>query len=158
MRKWIVTLGGAGMIPVAPGTWGSLVTAGALWLAYVALAPGFVGWNAILLGGMALTGALCVLLGPWAIAYSRRKDPAGVVLDEAAGVCVAMLFLPMFAGGREWLAAAAAFVAFRVFDIWKPYPIRKLEELPAGWGILADDLLAGVYANVVCQMFLRWIA
>ena len=83
-----------------------------------------------------------------------RKDPGPVVLDEAAGICLTLLFQPFKHGA--WVFVAG-FLAFRLFDITKPPPARQLEKLPAGWGILLDDLAAAVYANLLCQLLLRII-
>ena len=91
----------------------------------------------------------------------RRKDfdvfISQLVLDEAAGMCMTMLFLPIWPGGCEAWVIFGAFVAFRVFDISKPPPCKRLENLPGGWGILMDDLAAAIYANIVCQIVFRWI-
>ena len=76
-----------------------------------------------------------------------EKDPSSAVIDEVLGVGVAMFNIP-----HQWPYAVMAVILFRIFDIWKPYPIRRLERLPAGWGIMTDDLLAGVYANVWIQV------
>ena len=160
-RRWIVTLGGSGMSPVAPGTFGSLT-------ATVVLAAIFFGaqewnwplsraaWNGVLIAGILLYGGLCVALGRWATEYYGRKDPGACVLDEGAGICLTALFVPIYSGWRELWALLAVFVSFRIFDIVKLAPARQLEKLPYGWGILLDDLAAAVYANIVCQVVLRW--
>lgn len=148
-RLWVVTLGGSGLLPLAPGTWGSAATALLVWLAWKgAGAPS--QW--ILVAGLVLFSVLCVMLGGWAQDFLGREDPGPVVLDEAAGICLTLLALP--AKHWQW-AVAAAFAAFRLFDITKPPPARQLERLPAGWGILMDDLAAAVYANLLCQVVLR---
>ncbi len=76
-----------------------------------------------------------------------RKDPSEIVIDEFVGMLVAVLWLPI-----TWKSVAAAFLLFRLFDIWKPFPARKFEELPGGFGIMADDLVAGVYANLTFRI------
>jgi phosphatidylglycerophosphatase A len=106
---------------------------------------------------LVLFSVLNVGMAPWAIKEFGNKDPGKFVLDEAAGICLTILFLPMRTGWGAGIALAAAFVAFRIFDITKPPPARQLEGLPMGWGILMDDLAAGVYANLVCQVVLRWV-
>jgi phosphatidylglycerophosphatase A len=160
-RRWFVTLGGSGMSPVAPGTVGSLAATGLLALIILvfrrtqtALTP--ITWNAILLAGIVLYGGICVMLGRWATEYYDRKDPGACVLDEGAGICLTALFVPLYPGRRELWALLAIFVAFRIFDIIKPPPAKQLERLPYGWGILLDDLAAAVYANLLCQLVLRW--
>lgn len=161
-RKWIVTLGPAGLIPLAPGTWGTLLTVAVLLGLHGLL--GLAGpvapaaWMAVLLATAALASFACVILGPWAIAFFGKNDPGAVVIDEAAGVCLALVALPMLPGRSILWTFLAAFVAFRIFDIAKPWPIHRLERFPAGWGILCDDLLAGVYANVLAQIALRLMA
>jgi phosphatidylglycerophosphatase A len=161
-RRWFVTLGGAGMSPVAPGTMGSAVATAILALIVAGfgasgtpLSPAV--WNGILVVGIVVYGLLCVGLGRWATEYYGRKDPGACVLDEGAGVCLTALFLPLGPGRQAYWVLAAVFVAFRIFDIVKLPPAKRLERLPYGWGILLDDLAAAVYANVVCQVVFRWV-
>jgi len=161
-RRWLVTLGGSGMSPVAPGTFGSLaavVILGAIFFGMRAadrpLTPTL--WNIILAAGILIYGALCVALGKWATEYYGRKDPGACVLDEGAGICLTALFVPIYPGWRELWALLAVFVFFRIFDIVKLAPAKQLEKLPYGWGILLDDLAAAVYANILCQVIVRWL-
>ena len=161
-RRWLVTLGGSGMSPVAPGTFGSLaavVILGAIFFGMRAadrpLTPTL--WNIILAAGILIYGALCVALGKWATEYYGRKDPGACVLDEGAGICLTALFVPIYPGWRELWAILAVFVFFRIFDIVKLAPAKQLEKLPYGWGILLDDLAAAVYANILCQVIVRWL-
>lgn len=158
-RRWIVTLFGAGMSPVAPGTAGSLLASllfGAVYLLVVrsGVAP-FWAWNGSAMVGILVAGAGCVALGPWTARFYGRKDPGPCVLDEAAGICLTAIFLPIYPGWRQAWVLAAVFAAFRVFDILKPSPAKQLEKFPAGWGILLDDLMAAVYANVLLQVIVR---
>ena len=76
-----------------------------------------------------------------------RKDPSEVVIDEFVGMLVAFLWLPV-----TWQSLVAAFLLFRLFDIWKPFPARRFEELPGGLGVMADDLVAGIYANLLFRI------
>ena len=149
-RLWVVTLGGSGLLPFGPGTWGSAVTCLLVWIA-ARRVP--VVW--VLLGGLVLFSAACVALGGWAQRFLGRKDPGPVVLDEAAGICLTLVGLPV-RHAYAWVVLGG-FVAFRIFDITKPPPARQLERLPEGWGILMDDLAAAVYANLVCQLVFRWV-
>ena len=139
--RLIATWFGGGYSPVAPGTAGSLA---ALALAWPLVR--YAGWHPLwfLAPVLALTGP-----GIWAAGVtareSRQKDPQFVVVDEVLGQWLAL------AGARtmnlkSWIAA---FVLFRLFDIWKPPPVRQLERLPGGTGIVADDLMAGTYAALV---------
>ena len=91
---------------------------------------------------------------PWAEREFGRRDPQPFVMDEVAGQWVALLALPPSGISPIWFAAGGWFL-FRVFDVLKPFPIRKLERLPAGWGIVTDDLMAGVYACVALQVLFR---
>jgi len=155
LRSLLVTGLGTGYLPVAPGTWGSAVVAGVYLLAgrygdcWPAAAP--VAMAAVAL----LSGVICVALGPFAERRFGTKDPRQVTIDEWAGQAVALAGLPAAGIGGGPAAAAVGFVAFRLFDIIKPQPVKALEKLPAGWGVLADDLAAGVYANIACQILLR---
>jgi phosphatidylglycerophosphatase A len=161
MRRWIVTYGGSGMAPVGPGTAASLATSITLLLIYVVLSrenlvPTALLWNSILLALVVGFSAMSVGYGPWAIEFYGRKDPGPFVLDECAGICLTMLMLPRYAGWREAIAVTVGFLAFRIFDIIKPWPCPRLEKLPGGWGILMDDLMAAVYANILSQLCLRF--
>jgi phosphatidylglycerophosphatase A len=154
MKKFLVTMAGVGFLP-ASGTFASLLTCLIL-LPILALLSYF--WqNVVAAGGLLLFSAMNIALAPWAIARFGDKDPGQFVLDEAAGICLTVLFLPPRPGWEIWINLAAAFVAFRLFDITKPPPARQLERLPMGWGILMDDLAAAIYANLLCQVVLRAI-
>jgi phosphatidylglycerophosphatase A len=149
MRRWIATMLGAGLLPGAPGTWGSAMT---VVLLYPLLRFG-ADPLITLIAGLILFSVLCVALGRYAVEDFGRSDPGPFVLDEAAGICLTLLFIPAPHG---WLLTLAiGFAAFRIFDVTKPPPCKQLEKLPAGWGILMDDLAAAVYANLVCQVVLR---
>ncbi len=159
MKRMLTSCFGLGRLPIAPGTWGSLPPVIIFYLlgnsgASPALITNVMA--ALVLAG----GFVCVQFAPAAIAATRKKDPGEVVADEFAGQAVTFLFSPFLAMGtatsRQILITAfVGFVLFRLFDIKKPWPIRKLEKYPAGWGILADDLLAGVFAWVVLQICIR---
>jgi phosphatidylglycerophosphatase A len=138
--KFLVTFFYLGCSPYAPGTMGTLGAAalyGVLWalnLAHVALLT-------ILLVSVSL---LTCWLGTWAEHHVQKKDPQFVVLDEVAG-----FFLTVILFRPSWVVMVGGFFLFRLFDIWKPYPIHKLEQLPGGVGILVDDLMAGVYGLIL---------
>ena len=157
--RFIITGGGTGYLPVAPGTWGS---AGAC-VVYLVIAAACGGSPCVMAGAMALLAVLasvgCVALGDFAEKAFGKKDPSQCTLDEWAGQAVALCLLP---SAPSWtahvVAAAAAFFAFRFFDIVKPAPAGMSQKLRAGWGIVCDDLVAGIYANLLCQVILRlWV-
>ena len=163
LRKLIVSGLGTGYLPVAPGTWASAVPCAVFLALAWALGGGRRGalgpaeWSVA--GVMALialaSSAACVALGRFTEATFGRKDPHACVIDEWAGQATALLLLPLSAGGSVWVPPIAAFAAFRLMDIIKPPPARRMEKLPAGWGVLLDDLVAGVYANAIAQLILR---
>ena len=156
MRKLIVTGLGTGYLPVAPGTWGCLPVVGLFLLLHYATGGDwrFVGGPVALLA--ALSAVACVKLGRFTEQAFGKKDPGKCVIDEWAGQAITFLHLPLGTSFTDGLVvAASAFVAFRVFDIVKPPPARQLEALPHGWGVLLDDVFAGIYANLACQLFLR---
>jgi phosphatidylglycerophosphatase A len=131
----IATVGGTGYAPVAPGTVGSAVAAALLWL--IPFSP-----RALVVFFVVVT-----VSGLWAADRAERllgdKDPGAIVVDEVAGLTLALLTLP-----RTLLVIVAAFVLFRVFDILKPYPADAAQRLPGGAGVMLDDLVAGLYALV----------
>jgi len=137
----IATWFGCGYFPIAPGTVGSL--AGVL---MAAAAHYYFGS-----GRLTFLLATCVLTGPaiWAATQTarmvKREDPGLVVVDEVLGQWVTLLG----ATTLNWKTFIAAFFLFRAFDIWKPWPVYKLEDLPEGTGIVMDDLAAGVYAAII---------
>jgi phosphatidylglycerophosphatase A len=135
-----------------PGTLASLAAVGLLYLIYRVAHPSPMIWELVLVGGLMAGSAATIALGRWANAYFGRKDAPAVVADEVAGICLTWLMQPMV---LPVVTAALVFAAFRLFDITKPWPARRLERLPGGWGVLADDLAAAVYGNLVCQVILR---
>jgi len=144
--RFLSSFFGLGFLPGAPGTYASVAAFG-IFVAFVALGVAEVGVPL----AFALFAVAAVVLGRVAAA-SNDGDPRWFVLDEMAGLFAAVAFRPV-AGLRGSLAVgAAALVLFRAFDIVKPFGIRRLEKLPGGWGITADDVAAGVLANVVARV------
>jgi phosphatidylglycerophosphatase A len=153
---------GIGYFPIAPGTVGSLVGVG-LYLSIWAAVDQLLTSNALAkrltalyvftpqLAAMLVVIFGLTMLGIWAATRAektlRKKDPSVVVIDEVAGQMIALLSGPFWLH-TSW-SVITAFVFFRLFDIWKPYPIRRLERLESGLGIMADDVLAGAYALIV---------
>jgi phosphatidylglycerophosphatase A len=145
----VATLFGIGRMRLGPGTWGSAVT-GLLWAALAhALA---LSWRTPVAIALAV---LVMLIGiPAATLVARGagvKDPQFVVIDEVAGQLVALIAVPL-----AWKSFLAGFILFRVFDIVKPPPVRQLEAMPAGAGIVLDDVAAGLYAFGVIHLLLHF--
>ena len=133
----LATVGYCGYFPVAPGTVGS--AAGLL----VYLLVAWTGSPIVEVAAIVVTFAV----GSWAATHAERFfggiDPGPVVIDEVLGMLVTLAFIPV-----GWSGALAGFVLFRVFDVIKPYPANRLEKFHGGFGIMADDAMAGVYANL----------
>lgn len=134
---------GAGFFPVAQGTAGTL--AGIPFVILLAELDPFAG-SALLF--------LFFILGLWSSHVTctvlEKKDPAEIVIDEVLGILITFFLVPL-----SWIHLCLGFVLFRVFDILKPYPIRRLESLEGGFGIMADDLLAGIYANLALRLVIQ---
>lgn len=134
---------GAGYAPVAPGTVGSVV--------------GLVLWRVLPASALAQGFAIIVLfaVGSWSGTvverHLRKADPSQVVIDEVMGMLITLFLNPV-----GWRGLIGAFLLFRIADILKPYPARRLERLHGGVGIMADDAMAGVYANLALRAAL-WI-
>lgn len=139
---------GSGLLPKAPGTWGSLLAV----LLGEGLFQAVGGWG---IGGLAAVSTLVGVPVSGRVSVLRgRKDPGEIVVDEIAGQAIALagLHAVLPAGAPDplrWGLVALAFVLFRVFDIAKPGPVDKLQSLPGGWGVMADDLLAGALAGIL---------
>lgn len=151
MYKFLTSWFGLGLLPVAPGTWGSLfpavvyMTAGMLWDANAAA----VSMAVLVLAGSAVT----VAFSPKIIGLTDSKDPGQIVSDEVAGQALTLLLAQVLVPAAGYCTTSAVcFGLFRFYDIIKPFPCKQLEKLPAGWGILADDIAAGLWAAIV------WIA
>ncbi len=133
----------SGFSPFAPGTMGAIV-ATLMWLGADCLL-GYVPLQiatliAIVLFTFVSVPSICRLEKEWG------EDPSRVVVDEMVGVWIALLAVP---DGGSWLYALGAFALFRLFDIWKPLGVRRMESVRGGWGVMLDDILAGVYAAMV---------
>lgn len=148
----VATFFGAGLGKPGPGTWGS-VAAVLLWAVYAFGAhPSAHSLLIALLTGIAASVAFGVPAASIAARESGRDDPGFVVIDEVAGQWIALL-----GGSATWQHALLALTLFRLFDIFKPFPIRRIEMLPEGWGIVFDDVAAGLYALVVASVLHLWI-
>ena len=136
---WLPTCFRIGYLPLAPGTWGS--------------ASAVIAWRLLPemdLFRLSLIVIVIFLVGVNASSIvsnkERDSDPSKVVIDEWVGMWIALLMIP-----NEWVWLGIAFLLFRVFDIIKVYPANRFERLPGGWGIMMDDVVAGLYAGVVTQ-------
>lgn len=164
VRLFVAQGFGIGWIPFAPGTFGSLL--GLVWFAMLIATGNFWAYLAGAIEGIAFSIWLCddaeKILG--------ETDPGSVVLDEI--IAIPFCFLPwvwgawsqhgalpdvshFFTGSGLWMTLTL-FVLFRVFDIWKPWPIRQVQRLPGGWGVTVDDLLAAVYVAAISLVLMRW--
>ena len=133
-----------GYIPGAPGTYASLATT-ILFFLFDRFRGGVV--PVLHLSAVGIISLAGILASAAITRKTGQEDPSFIVIDEVAGQLLTFLFLPV-----NLLNLALGFVAFRAFDMWKPFPIRKLESLEEGVGVMADDLLAGVYGNVLLHL------
>jgi phosphatidylglycerophosphatase A len=142
---WIATAGGLGYAPVAPGTFGSAAGLLVYWLTRHWSTP-----------AQLTIVVIVAIVGTWAAtraaAHFGREDPGQVVIDEVAGQLVTLAFT-----GAGLTAVIAAFLIFRVLDIIKPYPANRFERLHGGVGIMADDLMAGVYGCAIMHVLMRYV-
>jgi phosphatidylglycerophosphatase A len=164
VKLWIAQGFGMGRIPFAPGTFGSLV--GLLWVMVLLTTGSLLG----LIIGTLLGLIASIWLCGEGERILRQKDPGSVVLDEIAAmpVCFASWIglsvsktgvLPPvnhFLENGNWILTIVVFVLFRLFDIWKPWPVRQSQALPGGWGITIDDLLAALYVAIAVLAFKLW--
>jgi phosphatidylglycerophosphatase A len=138
----IATVFGAGRLPMAPGTWGSALTVGLYVLALRGASTATLG---VVLAGVTILGVLSANVAERVLG---KKDPGEVVIDEVAGQLVAVL--PIHHSGLATPGPILlSFLAFRAFDVLKPFPCYQLQRLPGGLGVMADDLFAGLYACLV---------
>jgi phosphatidylglycerophosphatase A len=145
----VATFFGIGHLRPGPGTWGSATTVVLWWLLAHKITLSWQPWAAALLALVAILTGI-----PAATRVARasgRKDPQFVVIDEVAGQLVTLIAVPV-----AWQSLLLGFILFRAFDIVKPPPVRQLERLPEGMGIVVDDVGAGLYALAVMQIVLHF--
>ena len=139
LARWIATVGGVGYVPAAPGTAASLLVAVAVWW----LQPTDLVLLEVMIGA--------TVVGIWAAGREEArvgaKDPGSIVIDEVAGMLIACAGHPRT---LPWVLGLC--VAFRVFDVVKPLGINRLQDLPGGFGVVLDDLLAGIYVSLLGQL------
>lgn len=151
--KMIATSFGFGYLPVCPGTWGAILAI-ILWLPlYLWVSP------VLTLAITAVAAVVFAVLGTWASSVSERywgKDPVIACVDETVGQWISLL--PVLAGGIcPWWEILLSLALFRFFDIFKPLGIRAMERLPRGYGMMADDILAGIYSAVILLVLNHFI-
>ena len=149
--KQIVTFFGVGYTPVAPGTAGALAGGILFYLLSLTLTNYGLDYYTIQIILIVITIAV-LLIGVRSIRKLENTwehDSQQIVIDEVVGVWIAMLFIPI-----TWFNFLLAFILFRIFDIAKPFFIKKLDQLKSSWSIMLDDVVAGVYANLVLQLYL----
>jgi phosphatidylglycerophosphatase A len=149
----IATSFGFGYLPVCPGTWGAILAI-ILWLPlYLWVSP------MLTLAITAVAAVVFAVLGTWASSVSERywgKDPVIACVDETVGQWISLL--PVLAGGIcPWWEILLSLALFRFFDIFKPLGIRAMERLPRGYGMMADDILAGIYSAVILLVLNHFI-
>ena len=148
----VATFFGAGLGKPGPGTWGS-VAAVLLWAVWAHFAhPAPHALLIVLLAAIAAAIALGVPAASIVEHEAGRTDPGFVVIDEVIGQWIALVLSPV-----DWRHGLIALALFRLFDITKPFPVRRFERLPAGWGIVFDDVAAGLYALVVALLVRHWM-
>ncbi len=141
LARFVSTAGHVGFLPVAPGTWGSAV-------GLLILLP--LRWHGSAMAEAATMLAL-LAVGIWSAGVTGREmgdeDPGPVVIDEVVGMLITLLWIPVNVTG-----AVLGFLLFRVFDIIKPFPARQCERLPGGWGVMLDDVMAGIYGQIAMRI------
>ena len=137
LNRWICTVGGVGLLPAAPGTWCSAVAL----VTWFLIPARFLFYEWIAVGTLLVVG---VVASDQLVRKAEIKDPPEIVIDEFVGQ-----FISLFAVRHDIIHGLLAFIFFRVLDIVKPGPIRSVERLDGGFGIMADDVLAGVIAGLL---------
>ncbi|MEE9572970.1 MAG: phosphatidylglycerophosphatase A [Candidatus Neomarinimicrobiota bacterium] len=146
LANWVSTVLKIGYLPIAPGTWGSLA----------AIAVWFIIIESISTITFIVVIIIIFTFGVYTSSvterYLKKKDPSIIIIDEWVGQWITLLFLHK---SLQW--GLVAFALFRLFDIWKPYPLKTIDKIQGGWGIMLDDVAAGVYALLVLSVLRIWI-
>jgi len=151
LSKFIATFGGVGLFPLAPGTVGSIAGLGVLWAISLTSSGSYQFLLQLLF--------LIVFIPVGVIAssayekYFEKVDPGEVVVDEVVGIVITLLALPF-----SLFNIIAGFLLFRFFDIVKPFPIGKLQNIKGGWGVMADDIAAGIVSAIILRLLIILIA
>ena len=139
--KAVATFFGIGYLPYCPGTWASAAGVGLYFFLRSTSVIFYLGATVMLM----VIGFLCCSR---AEEIFRKKDSHYIIIDEVAAMVAVLFFVP-----QDMLSIGAAFIVFRIIDILKPYPIKKIEQLSGSWGIMIDDIVAGVYTVVFVRLF-----
>jgi phosphatidylglycerophosphatase A len=142
----LATWGGVGNLPLMPGTWGSLAALPLWWL---------LTWGRPMVYGLVLAGLLgvAIYVSREAEKYLGQSDPGSIVIDEVVGQLITLAGQPV-----TLLSLALGFFLFRVMDVLKPYPIRLIDtRVKGGWGVVLDDVLAGIYAWIILSLYLKYV-
>jgi phosphatidylglycerophosphatase A len=146
LASYLATGGGIGNLPLAPGTWASMVAVLVAVFLHLLGGPWLLSFSIIII----------FLVGTWASNKHslsiKQKDPSSVIIDEFCGQWLAILPIAM-----DWRYYVVAFIIFRIADIFKPWPCKNAERIPGGMGIMLDDVCAGVYAGVLTLMIATWL-
>ncbi len=146
ISNWIATVFRIGYLPLVPGTWGSLAAILVWYFFMTDISPFFLVIISLIVIFVGVVTSNAV------IQTSGNRDPSEVVIDEVAGQWIALIALPHTLG-----YGIAAFGLFRILDIFKPPPIKQLERLPGGWGVMLDDVAAGIVTCIVLNGFLNYL-
>ncbi len=144
--KFVLSAFGIGFIPFAPGTWASLAALCAVW--------GLSLFDALPVADLIVFFVILLVTATLIsyyqkLEYQAERDPSFIVMDEVLGIFVTFMALPI-----TWVTALIGFVAFRFFDIIKPLGIKNVEKMEGPWGIILDDLLAGLFAHIILVAYI----
>lgn len=146
VNRIIVSVGGIGFLPLAPGTWASMFAC-IVWYFISRLAGDHYSWQVILVIAALLIG----IIASGKAVTDEDKDPSHIVIDELAGMWISIIVIPATIPNL-----IAGFILFRFFDITKPFGIKRMENYRSGWGIMLDDALAGIYSNILLRVILLY--
>ena len=147
LSKGFATLGPIGYLPKAPGTWGSIAGAG-IWYLLTEIIPRFQQYHLTLIIIATIAGIVVSDI----VSRGGNKDPKEVVIDEFVGMWIALIWLP-----HSLKLTLIALILFRIFDIAKPFGIRRLEKIQGGWGIMLDDIAAGILSAIVIHLSISFL-
>jgi phosphatidylglycerophosphatase A len=144
LNRFIASAAGIGYLPLAPGTWAASVAA-IIWFLLNKSFPVAYTWQTIVIILTTIAGIYC----SGKLVTENEKDPAYIVIDEVSGMIITLMFIP-----PTLLNFLIGLMLFRFFDIVKPLGIKKAEQMSKGWGIMSDDILAGIYSTIILRLFI----